>query len=114
MEQAGIEGGTAVIANVRGGRDVGMREVQDAVSTAQKAAHPDANIIFGAVIDDEERPELQVTVIAAGFSADSRSIIEQAAASSIVRLPIPGYPATQEASAQAQVMKAVVNGNPDS
>ena len=114
LEQSSIQGATAVIANVKGGRDVGMREVQDAVSTVQRAAHPDANIIFGAVIDDEERPELQVTVIAAGFSADSRSIVEQAAASSIVRLPVSGRMAEQEASEQEQSMRAVVNGNPDS
>jgi cell division protein FtsZ len=68
LEQSNIHGAKGVIVNIRGGCDIGMREVQEAVSTVQKAAHPDANIIFGAVIDDDERPELQVTVIAAGFS----------------------------------------------
>ena len=67
LEQSNIDGAMGVIANVTAGCDVGMREVQDAVATVQEAAHPDANIIFGAVVDDEERPEIQVTVIAAGF-----------------------------------------------
>jgi len=67
LEQSNINGARGVIVNIKGGRDIGMREVQDAVTTVQKSAHPDANIIFGAVVGDNEQPELQVTVIAAGF-----------------------------------------------
>ncbi len=67
LEQSNINGATDVIVNIKGGCDIGMREVQEAVSTVKESAHPDANIIFGAVIDGNERPELQVTVIAAGF-----------------------------------------------
>lgn len=74
LEQSSIEGATGVIVNIKGGCDIGMREVQQAVSTIQKAAHPDANIIFGAVVDEQERPELQITVIAAGFPCGTRSI----------------------------------------
>ncbi len=67
LEQSNIHGAMGVIANIRGGRDITMREVEEAVSTVKKSAHADANIIFGAVVDDEERAEIQVTVIAAGF-----------------------------------------------
>ncbi len=67
LEQSNINGAMGVIVNIKGGCDIGMREVQEAVTTVKKAAHPDANIIFGAVVDENERPELQVTVIAAGF-----------------------------------------------
>jgi len=67
LEQSNINGATGVIVNIKGGCDIGMREVQDAVSAVKKSAAADANIIFGAVVDDVERPELQVTVIAAGF-----------------------------------------------
>jgi len=67
LEQSNIEGAKGVIVNVKGGCDVGMREIQTALTTVKDAAHPQANIIFGAVVDEEERPELQVTVIAAGF-----------------------------------------------
>ncbi|MFO7975263.1 MAG: cell division protein FtsZ [Candidatus Hydrogenedentota bacterium] len=68
LEQSNIEGAKGVIVNIKGGCEVGMREIQQAVSTVQKSAHSEANIIFGAVVDEEERPELEVTVIAAGFS----------------------------------------------
>ena len=71
LEQSDINGATGVIVNVKGGCDIGMREVQDAVMTVKKSAHPSANIIFGAVVDEEERPDLQVTVIAAGFCAEA-------------------------------------------
>ncbi|MDX9974135.1 MAG: cell division protein FtsZ [FCB group bacterium] len=81
LEQSNIDGATGVIVNIKGGCDIGMREVQQAVSTIQQAAHPGANIIFGAVVDEEERPELQITVIAAGFpstrtAADIRSAMD--------------------------------------
>jgi cell division protein FtsZ len=98
LEQSSIEGAKGVIVNIKGGCDIGMREVQEAVSTVQQAAHPDANIIFGAVVDDEQRPELQVTVIAAGFTnvmasgVDVRSrlsVVEDVAADSDPDLP--GY-----------------------
>jgi len=71
LEQSNINGATGVIINIRGGRDIGMREVEEAVSTVKKAAHPDARIIFGAVVEEEEQPELQVMVIAAGFSPEA-------------------------------------------
>jgi len=67
LEQSNINGAMGVIVNIKAGCDVTMREVQEAVTTVKKSAHPDANIIFGAVVDENERPELQVTVIAAGF-----------------------------------------------
>ncbi len=71
LEQSNIHGATGVIANIRGGSDIGMREIQDAVSAVQAAADPSANIIFGAVVDDDERAEIQVTVIAAGFKTEA-------------------------------------------
>ena len=71
LEQSNINGATGVIINIRGGRDIGMREVEEAVTTVKKAAHPGARIIFGAVVEEDERPELQVMVIAAGFTPDA-------------------------------------------
>lgn len=67
LEQSNINGATGVIVNIKGGSDIRMREVQDAVTAVKKSASPDANIIFGAVVDENERQEIQVTVIAAGF-----------------------------------------------
>jgi cell division protein FtsZ len=73
LEQSSIHGAMGVIVNVTGGRDIGMREMEEAVSAVRKAAHPRARIIFGAVVDETERPELQVMVIAAGFAPDAES-----------------------------------------
>jgi len=67
LEKSTIEGATGVIVNIRGGRDIGMREVLTAVSTVRDVADPSANIIFGAVVEEQERPDLQVTVIASRF-----------------------------------------------
>ena len=52
-----------------------MREMEEAVTTVRKAAHPRARIIFGAVVDEEDRPELQVMVIAAGFPAEASTSV---------------------------------------
>jgi len=67
LEQSNINGAKGVLVNVRGGCDMRMREVEEAVNTVKDAADPSANIIVGVVVDDIEHPELQVTVIAAGF-----------------------------------------------
>lgn len=67
LQQSSINGATGVIVNIRGGRDIGMRELEDAVQVVKNAAHPDAKLFVGAALNDEDRPELEVTVIAAGF-----------------------------------------------
>lgn len=67
LEQSNINGAKGVIVNVRGGTDVRMHEVQQANEYIRNNVSPDATIITGAVIDKDERPEFQVTVIAAGF-----------------------------------------------
>jgi cell division protein FtsZ len=54
---------------VAGGSDLGLFEINEAASLVQEAAHPDANIIFGTVIDDSLGDEVRVTVIAAGFDS---------------------------------------------
>jgi len=65
--EASIEGARGILLNVAGGSDVGLFEVNEAASIIQSKAHPDANIIFGAVSDDSMGDEVRVTVIAAGF-----------------------------------------------
>jgi cell division protein FtsZ len=65
--EASIEGAHGVLMNISGGSDLGLFEINDAARMISDAAHPDANIIFGAVIDDTLGDEVRVTVIAAGF-----------------------------------------------
>jgi cell division protein FtsZ len=65
--EASIEGARGVLLNIAGGSDLGLFEVNEAANIVAQVAHPDANIIFGSVIDDSLGDELRVTVIAAGF-----------------------------------------------
>jgi len=78
--EASIEGARGILLNISGGGTLGLFEVNEAAEVIHDVAHPDANIIFGAVIDDTLGEELKVTVIAAGFdrwdedgSSDTRS-----------------------------------------
>ncbi|MCT1557830.1 cell division protein FtsZ [Helcobacillus massiliensis] len=65
--EASIDGAYGVLLSIQGGTDLGLVEVSEAARLIQEAAHPDANIIFGSVIDDALGDEVRVTVIAAGF-----------------------------------------------
>jgi cell division protein FtsZ len=65
--EASIEGARGILLTIAGGSDLGLFEVNEAAEVIHGVAHPDANIIFGTVIDDEMGDEVRVTVIAAGF-----------------------------------------------
>jgi cell division protein FtsZ len=64
-----IQGARGILFNVTGGSDLGLFEVNEAAEVIKEAADPEANIIFGTVIDDRMRDEVKVTVIATGFDA---------------------------------------------
>jgi cell division protein FtsZ len=65
--EASMEGAHGVLLSISGGSDLGLFEINEAATLVSGAAHADANIIFGAVIDDALGDEVRVTVIAAGF-----------------------------------------------
>ncbi|WP_159664485.1 cell division protein FtsZ [Streptomyces mexicanus] len=65
--EASIDGARGVLLSISGGSDLGLFEINEAAQLVSEAAHPEANIIFGAVIDDALGDEVRVTVIAAGF-----------------------------------------------
>jgi cell division protein FtsZ len=65
--EASIEGARGVLLSIQGGSNLGLFEINDAAALVGEAVHPEANIIFGAVIDDTLGDEVRVTVIAAGF-----------------------------------------------
>jgi cell division protein FtsZ len=71
--EASMEGAQGVLMSIAGGSDLGLFEINEAASLVQDAAHPEANIIFGTVIDDSLGDEVRVTVIAAGFDASGPS-----------------------------------------
>ncbi|MGH2348395.1 MAG: cell division protein FtsZ [bacterium] len=67
--ETSMEGARGVLINVTGGLDLGLMEVSEAAQIVKEAADPEANIIFGAVIDDKTDGEVRITVIATGFDA---------------------------------------------
>jgi len=67
LEDASVDGARGVIINVTGGPDMSLMEVNEALTIIQEAAHEDANIIFGAVVDPELHGRVKITVIATGF-----------------------------------------------
>jgi cell division protein FtsZ len=70
--ETSMEGARGVLINVTGGLDLGLLEVSEAAQIVRDAADPEANIIFGAVIDEKARDEVRITVIATGFDAARR------------------------------------------
>ena len=119
--EASIDGAHGVLLSIQGGSDLGLFEINEAARLVQEAAHPEANIIFGAVIDDALGDEVRVTVIAAGFDSggptqrhDDRALgqvmgrpqqaQQQRAASPAPQQAQPAHPngASQPASQQAQ------------
>ena len=72
--ETSIDGAGGVVFNITGGSDLTLHEVNQAAEIIYEAVDPNANIIFGAVIDDRLQGEIRITVIATGFSMESRSI----------------------------------------
>jgi cell division protein FtsZ len=71
--EASVEGARGILLNIAGGRSLGLFEVNEAAEAIHAVAHPDANIIFGSVIDDSLGETVRVTVIAAGFERSGGS-----------------------------------------
>jgi cell division protein FtsZ len=69
LEDVSLDGATGLLVNITGGANLTLYEVNEAVSMAQSAADPDANIIFGSVVDEGLGDEVRITVIATGFQA---------------------------------------------
>ena len=106
--ETSINGAKGVLVNVTGSMDIGLDEVEQAATLVQQAAHPDANIIFGATFDENMEDENRVTVIATGFDegngkaaigekpfTEAEKKVEQAAAEA----PQEAAPAAEEAPA---------------
>ena len=95
--EASIEGAHGVLLSIQGGSNLGIFEINDAAQLVKEAAHPEANIIFGTVIDDTLGDEVRVTVIAAGFDGgEPQTRIEPIAAARTTPV-IPAVPADEAA-----------------
>ena len=83
LEEASIQGAKGVLINITGGSDLTLFEVNAAATIIREAADDDANIIFGAVIDDAMRDQMRITVIATGFDREAVSVAAAGSTSSI-------------------------------
>jgi cell division protein FtsZ len=109
--EASIDGAHGVLLSIQGGSDLGLFEINEAAQLVSNSAAPEANIIFGAVIDDALGDEVRVTVIAAGFNEAGNSRVQTTRMSSGQPAAGPGgtafypspFPATEPAVAPGQV-----------
>jgi cell division protein FtsZ len=103
LDDISVDGATGVLINIVGGPDLKMREIQEAASLVQEQAHEDANIIFGASIDEALGENVKVTVIATGFE----NVERMASMNEGARLSMPApqtIPSTQYAPQASQHM----------
>lgn len=122
LENISIDGATGIIINVTGGSDLTLWEVNEASTLITEAAHDDAEIIFGAVIDEEMGENVSVTVIATGFGEGDRDMVNsqisklQAMAEAQMAMSSQGGQPSQDlvkmAESIAKTMSAVENVNP--
>lgn len=99
--EASIDGAHGVLLSIQGGSDLGLFEINEAARLVQEVAHPEANIIFGAVIDDALGDEARVTVIAAGFDQVDATSQPSAQLSKPVSAPSVGASAPAAAAVPA-------------
>src|ERR671932_1309405 len=121
--EASMEGAHGVLLSISGGSDLGLFEINEAASLVSDAAHADANIIFGAVIDDALGDEVRVTVIAAGFDGGRPSARKDGGVASVPTpaaptavgerlVPSAGAPAVPPAAASAASAASPVPARP--
>ena len=121
--ETSINGARGVLINITGSMDIGLEEVETAANLVQEAAHPDANIIFGAAFDETLEDEIRVTVIATGFDEElaaklanepfteaKAKVEEQVAAPTAA--PVAPLPLTEEVPAAAPVAETVAEPAP--
>jgi len=88
--ETSIEGATGILLNITGGPEIGLFEVNEAAEVVTSAADQNANVIFGAVIDDALGDDIRVTVIATGFGAQRRRRRRDGAAEAPIPSGVPG------------------------
>ena len=100
-----MDGAQGVLISVAGGSDLGLMEVNAAASIVEEKADPDANIIFGTIIDDNLGDEVRVTVIATGFEQGNGNPLDKPAAGAAA------HPAAQDAEARPAAEQAPRQGS---
>ncbi len=90
--ESSVEGARGVVFNITGGSDLTLHEVNAAAETIYEVVDPNANIIFGAVIDDRMQGEIRITVIATGFSGEVQPVVPAAKTAPPPRRPLTPTP----------------------
>ena len=96
LDETSIEGARGILINFTGGSDLSLHEVEEAARIVQEAAHEEAHIIFGAVIDPSLQDEVRITVIATGFSERKESTQPSGKVVDLPRPARPGVPTTKD------------------
>jgi len=96
LDETSIEGARGILINFTGGSDLSLHEVEEAARIVQEAAHEEAHIIFGAVIDASLQDEVRITVIATGFSERKESTQPSGKVVDLPRPARPGVPTTKD------------------
>ena len=108
LMETSINGARGVLINITGSEDMGLEDVEAAADLVQEAAHPEANIIFGASFDDSMQDEIRVTVIATGFD----DAAEPAPVAEKVPQPVQSQPRPARPAAAPAAPKAAETLNP--
>jgi cell division protein FtsZ len=96
LDDTSIEGAKGILMNFTGGPDLSIHEVEEAARVVQEAAHDDANIIFGAVIDPSLGDEVRITVIATGFTEKKEMVLPSSKVVDMLKGPRSPSPAPKE------------------
>ena len=96
LDETSIDGARGILINFTGGSDLSLHEVEEAARIVQEAAHEEAHIIFGAVIDPSLQDEVRITVIATGFSERKESSQPSGKVVDLPRPSRPGVPTTRD------------------
>jgi len=96
LDETSIDGARGILINFTGGSDLSLHEVEEAARIVQEAAHEEAHIIFGAVIDPSLQDEVRITVIATGFSERKEGSLPSGKVVDMQRAPRPGAPTPKE------------------
>jgi cell division protein FtsZ len=114
LEDASVKGARGVIINVTGGSDLSLIEVSEASAIIQEAAHEDANIIFGAVVDQKMEGKVKITVIATGFDrvAATRQVTASNAMTPVDLHSYTAFQATEKVAASGGGSRLSVSRRP--
>ncbi|HYO55380.1 cell division protein FtsZ [Archangium sp.] len=105
LEDISIDGATGLLINITGGRDMTLQEVNEALTLVHDAADPEAEIIFGSLIDDNIRDEVKITIIATGFVSREAKVRQPAP---VVQVPVVTRPSSGSLTAAREEVASLV------